>query len=339
MSDEREVDEDGFPIYRPDPEALAKVQAQMDRLVDCQEMAREMIADRSPPSPDLLEALARDHGIDGAKTLTEIEGQDLGDAYDIADEPIVHALRYVPVGYWTPSDTYLMLAYGHGTAIAAAQAEMLMREDPLIEAQHYRGDLLGDFAKHAPVLDRVETAHTLIARGEAEIWAAFERIADSAGVSGDEREAHKRRLEEGRRAAAGRDHFLHVDQDLQTLARVRDLIDPPEVVAEAESKQRFANYRPRKSIELVPLPDLAVEEYRLALEHPDTFQFRRDTVFQIAKDRSGQGVRLRIFAASAVEHCQGIWYAGTREAEAGALQDYGIPADAWRPPAAEPSSD
>lgn len=336
MSDEDDVDEDGFPIYRPDPQVVARVRAQMETLVDCKQLAREMMADRAPPDPAALEALAQGHGIDGTKTVTEIEGEDLGDTYDVADETIVHALRYVPVGQWTPSDVYLMLAYGHGTAIAAALAEMLLRDDPLVEAQHYSGDLLAEFARHADRTDRAETMAALIAQSEASIWERFERTAAETGMNTEVRQAQRQRLHEGRRAAEGPDPFLDVDWDLNVLARVRDHIDPPDILAVAEVKQRFASYRPRKSVELVPLPDLEVEGYKVTLDNPDTFQFHRDTVFQIATDRSGRGVRLRIFAASAIEHAQGIWYADVASAEAAALDDYGISTDAWRPPEAEP---
>ena len=329
MPDEPDLDEDGFPIYRPSPEEIAATKARMNTLVDCRKLASEMISRLPDPDPALLEELARDFGLDGTKTLTEIEGEDLGDVCDVADEAIVHALRYVPVARWSVADIRLMLAYGHGIDVGLALAELALRSDPMVEAEHFPGDLLRSFSALAISRGKDDLVRELVARMEARIWADFDRYATEAKLGDEETRSARLRLQNGHRSPPGRNPFLDTEHDLETLAEVLDDILPPEHLCQAQAKQLFARYRPRKSVELVPLPDLEHPDYRAKIDHPDTFKFRRDTTFRIAKDQSGIGVRLRITSPSAINHVQGIWYDDLDAAKTAAMRDYSVPKDGW----------
>lgn len=329
MVEDRELDEDGFPIYRPDPDELAKTQAQMNTLVDCRELANGMMASRSAPDPALLDELSRDHGLDGTKTLTEIENQDLGDAYDVADEPIVHALRYVSVAQWTPSDVQLMLNYGHGIEVGLMLAERFLQDDVMLEAEHYPGDLMETFSSVAIGGGKVGLLKRLTDRFEERTWSLFDEIAQERGLDAPAIDEHRLRLKHGVRSEPGQNPFLKVENNLQTLAGLLDDTESPEILAEARRKQLFARYRSRKSIELVPLPDLENTEYRTKIDAADTFKFRRDTEFKIVRERNGVGVRLRIFSASAYDHRQGVWFKSLDAAVATAMRDFGIVETDW----------
>lgn len=329
MTKDREFDEDGFPILRFTPEEMAATRARMAEVVDCRALAETLLADRPTPSRDRLLELADAWGIDGTKTLTEIDGEDLGDANDVADEPEVHALRYVPVGRWLPGDIGLMLNYGHGVTIAAALAERLLRDDPLVEAQHYPGDLLQSFARMAEETRQMDALGDLIAAAKRQTWDLFETACNAAHLDDHARRESRNRLECGERSPPGQNPFLEVEGLLDIIAGVSDLVCPPTLLWLAQAKQLFAHYRPRKSIELVPLPDLDNADYRRTIADPETFKFRRDTRFAILHETSG-GIRLRIFAESAVDHRHGIAFGTVEAAKAKALRDYGIAEEDWR---------
>ncbi|MEM7301697.1 MAG: hypothetical protein AAF468_11495 [Pseudomonadota bacterium] len=329
MSDQPEFDEDGFPIYRPSEEELARTREQMNRLVDCRKLANEMMTSLPEADAELLAQLKSGHGIDGMMSLTEIEGEDLGDTYDEADEPIVHALRYVPVARWLPSDVRLMLAYGHGIDIGLLLAEWLLRDDVMLEAEYHSGDLLELFCGLAIGRGRRDRVEKLTARFENSIWDKFQHIAKESDMDTATVEKQRVRLLNGVRSEPGQNPFLKIERDLKTLANLKNDLWPPRVIAKARTKQLFARYRPRKSVELVLLPDLDVAEYRATINDPDTFKFRRDTDFNIVQEQNEVGVRLRIFSASAMDHKQGIWFEDVAAAKAAALEDYGIGALNW----------
>ncbi|MEM6762254.1 MAG: contact-dependent growth inhibition system immunity protein [Pseudomonadota bacterium] len=330
MADEREFDEDGFPILRFTEEEMAKTRERMNTLVDCKALAREIMQQRPAPDPQLLASLAEEDGIDGTKTLTELEGNDMGDTHDVADEPLVHALRYVPLAQWSARDVALMLVYHHGVPQAAALAERLLRQDPMMEAEHYAGDLLTQFCATLSETGRTRAAEELVALFEERLWENFESVAAKAPISDDVRERERERLLHGRRADPGKDYFLRTRRYLKQLATVQECLSPREVLAIAEAKQLFARYRQRKSVELVPLPDLDDPTYRAKIDDADTFKFRRDTTFTIVSDRLTDGVRLVIHSASAIDHRLGVWCDSINAAKALALRDYGVTEEDWR---------
>lgn len=321
-----------FSSVETSPEQIARIRERMNTLVDCRALAQEMLEALPELDQALLEYLRDSHGIDGTRTLTELEKRDLGDTYDVADEPAVHALRYVPVVRWSPANVYLMLTYGHGEGVGMALAEWFLSKDPLIEAQYHSGDLLVAYSSLACGAGRFDRVKALSLRYEEQIWRDFEALARSAGITGQDAEAQRVRLLHGRRSEPGQNPFLDVEVKLPTLARLREDFEPVVTLATARVEQLYAPYRPRKSIELVPLTDLENPDYRKTIEDSETFSFHRDTVFSIVRDSEGEGVRLRIFSESAIDHRQGIWFSSISTAKAEAKRDFGIGDEDWIEP-------
>jgi len=329
MAGDFEYDEDGNQVYRPSPEEIEETLQRVNTLVDCKALAQEIIERSDMPDQAFLQEISRAHGIDGTKTLTEIEGEDYGDAYDEADEAIVHALRYVPVARWDLADLRLMIAYGHGINVAMVLAECYLRKSPMLEAEYHAGDLLELFSREAHGAGKAGIAKEFADRFENSVWDEFDNITEQLDLNSEEVGLHRTRLEHGRRSDPGKNYFLDIENHLETLAKIKDHIDPPKTIATAKAKQLFAHYRPRKSTELVPLPDLENVSYKTKIDDPDTFKFRRETKFTVVEDPKANGVRLRIFSDAAIDHRPGIWFATTEDAMETANRDFGVLKTDW----------
>lgn len=330
MSKDGKYDEDGFPIYQISAEELAETRERMDRLVDCRMMASDMMKRLPEPEPRLLEWLTTKYGINGEKTLTEIEQSDKGNTCDVADEPNVRALRYVPIASWQRGDISLMLTYQEGVDVALALAEWQLRQDSGTDETDLNCTLIEDFSQAACAIGKTQMAREIVGIYEAQVWTRFDHTAVKAGFDAREIEAQRARLQNGLRSESGKNPFFMTELAMQTLAQVKDNLDPPQLLATAIVKQLFAKYRHRKFVELVPLPDMKVAEYKVVFDDPNTFQFRRDTTFTIVCDRECEGCRLRHFADSADHNHIGVWFKSLDAAKAAAENYYGVLEQDWR---------
>jgi hypothetical protein len=82
--------------------------------------------------------------VDGHQSLEQIEGDDWGDPPDDATALIrtVHALRRKPVGELSTEDLRELIPQRVGLAVVVPLALRHLRDDPLLEAAFYPGDLL-----------------------------------------------------------------------------------------------------------------------------------------------------------------------------------------------------
>ena len=200
----------------------------------------------------------------------------------------------------------------------------------MVETEFYAGDLLETFGRHAGTDTLRAALAGFLDRAKADVWRRFETTANQTGLDHAARREARQRLSDGERAPPGRNPFLEIEHALDQIARIEDGARDPDVIAKVTAKQLFAVYRPRKSLEIVPLPDIEDPDYRASIADPDTFKFRRDTTFTIIADREGEGVRLLVFSESAADHALGRRFADTVAAKAAALRDYGIAETDWR---------
>lgn len=304
--------------------------------VDSHALAAKFMEQRTPRPDHWAAAIEERHGFDPRRTLTELEGHDAGDGTAIADEAETHALRRVPLSYWTPADTGLMLNYGQGTGHAVWLALELLNDEPMREAEHYPGDLLITTARvvacprvaATPEGRRSRAAlGQVFERAEPDIWSAFEANARELELSSEETDGERERLRRGM-PSVERDRFRAIANLLNRLAEARSLVDPPTLLRRTEVEMVYARYRPRRGLEMVPRRDLDDPAVMAHLEAPDTFWFRRATRFEII-DAGPRGVRLRHFSESAIENWHGRALPTVEDAVAFAREKYGIGNAAW----------
>lgn len=324
------------------PAQIEALRERMNTRVDCRALAETFINERPAPGRERLMRLADAYGIDGLKTLTDIENHDAGDAYDVADEPQVHALRYVPIGRWTPNDITLMLGYGHGACDALWLAIDVLEDCPLIEARYYEGDLLieasrvasdrnaPDYPRRAPVRNRL---FAILDTAMQHIRARFERTADDIDQAPEHRAAAWARLLSGGRAPEA-DPYHWIADYLNEMTKARDYLDPPSVLLEAEGTLTYAHYRPRSGLEIVPANALRNPDVSELLSNSRSFSFKRATRFEITTPQRDEedGVRLRHFSDAAIENHLGIRFKNIDEAVGYARQLFGVADKAWRKP-------
>lgn len=327
--------EEKFSKLEYSDDEIAALRDQMATVVDCRELAERMTGDRRPANPFRRRLLMHRFGIDADRTLTEIEGVDLGDTTLWADLADVHALRHVPLGHWSDGDIALMLVYGHGGPTVQGLALERLERQPLLEAAHYEGDLLVVTARRISAessnADAVgqwmrKVMAEVLGATEQEIWTRFYAHCAELGLGGPDVGAARQRLSSGARPPAG-NPFGDTGHALNMLAEATDLIAPARRLWVAEAELPYARYRKRMGVELMPRTEFSDPEIRAGLDAPDGFWFSRQTRFQIVED--GLGVRLRHFADSAVENWHGMAFETAEAARAHATWTYGVPQEAW----------
>lgn len=274
-------------------------------------------------------------GIDGNRTLTEIESADLGDGHQVGDEAETHALRHVPLGLWCASDIHLMLLYRHGGGTTLALALHVLEKDPFTEASHYPGDLLVTAARSAaenPILPdgtvgRVAMGRILSPACNA-LRAGFEWRAQALELDEPAAEDAWRMLRDGLDAA---DRRFRNEADLfNRLDEARWYVAPAPVLLQATAELIYSNHA--GYLQIVRAEKLADPTVRAVLELPGAMWFRRDTAFSVVRTGKDE-VRLRHLAPSAIENWHGIAFAEVDAALAHAEAKFGVARAAWRPPA------
>ncbi len=326
-----------------------------DDIVNCRELAQAMEAQRPAAEPDAVAQLRSRFGIDAALTLTQIESIDLGDADAWGDLPDIHALRYMPISHFQPGDAALMITYDQSPAVMLPLARLALEADPLIEAQHYEGDLLLGVARHIAsrtfedkvtfpralrvVPEGADWAMGLIEGAESHLWRRFARAADGRGA--DDVEVARDQILNGP-VLTELSWFQNIDEIANTIAEARAWLQPPHVI-----KRSY-----------VQLLYVVPQEGRLQAVHMDGDEdsietlvtqarhaFERMTVFEIAhaargtsgaelEDTDGpeDGVRLLMRSASAIEDWRGTWFEEVDEAIEYAEEIYGVPPQTWEDP-------
>ncbi|MCB1491410.1 MAG: hypothetical protein KDJ77_06370 [Rhodobiaceae bacterium] len=328
--------EETFPPPEFSADEIAALRARMDTLVDCRALAADFREARTQKSEIELARLMAQYGIDGTKSLTDIEDDDLGDAYDVADEPEVHALRYVPVGMWTPADIHLMCIYQHGLDTTLWLAIDILKRDPLMEATHYETDLLAVVAlrlsegaiRPAPSGEMAITATSAAHRkAVAQAWRRFEDKCEQLDLDDDEVTDHHALVASGWRLPAPYP-FRDTRDLLNDLAKAGEYLSPARVLFHAEGMVFYGYYRPRSGLEVIPATEIRDSRTREFLDRGDVFYFRRETRFVIIAD--GEGVRLRHFSESAVENWLGISFETPEAAMDYAVDMFGVTMTDWR---------
>ena len=326
-----------FEFLEFTPEEIRATRERMSKTVDSHALAHAFMAQRTPRPAQWAQSFEGRFGFDPRRTLTELEGFDAGDGYDVADEPQVHALRRVPLTYWTAGDACLMLTYRQGIGFGLWLALDMLAADPMLEASHYPGDLLIAAAglvgeSGQPSAPSGETARGMLAgytgKAEIDIWRRFEEKADRLGLSDTARRSERERIADSLRSEEERDQFWEIASNLNYLAEARATLTPPIVLRQAAAEMIYAVYRPRHGLEIVPRRDLDNPAIRAHLEKEETFYFRRGTRFEIV-DAGDGAVRLRHFSQSAIENWLGIAFDSVDAAIAYARTEFGVAREAW----------
>lgn len=306
--------------------------------IDCREFARALAAQRIPAEPETVAALRSRFGIDAALTLTELEGIDCGDAIVWGDLPDLHALRYVPLSLFTPADIELLLAHRESIGLLVPMARLVLETDPLIAAEHFKGDLLltlcscvageaFDYPVQVPTPFPDEPpeerpwAIDLIDRAEASLWAAFAKSADGR----DEKAfVRARRAVSWGPPLTDTPWFSPFDDIMKTLCEARAWLTPPKVKARAVID---AIYVVPRNGRLQIVPDEAYEEYASTAEHA----FQRATVFEILSPHDGEvpGFDLVSRAESSIEDWRGTRVTDVTAGIAKAFELFGLPPARW----------
>lgn len=323
--------EEKFEPLAYSAEYVAALRRQMDQTVDARALAAKFTAARSPMNQNRLAALAA-AGIDGNRTLTELEGADLGDGHQVADDAEVHALRHVPLGLWGSHDIHLMLLYGQGGGTTLALALYLLARDTLVEALYYPGDLLvaaagaaaGDPELPDGTSGRAAIVRVLSTAGEA-LRAGFDRRAQQLELDEFEADDAWRALQDGRLDAGDR-RFSDEAGALNRLAEARELVEPAPVLLAATAELIYSNHTAR--LQIVNAEEFADPTVRAVLELPGAMWFRRETAFSVVRTGDHE-VRLRHLARSAIENWHGIAFADVDAALAHAGRAFGVGHDKW----------
>lgn len=331
--------EEKFELPKLSAEEIRALRERMDQKVDSRALAADFMAGRTARRNEWCAEIERRFGFDPRLTVTELESFDAGDGNNMADEPEVHALRRVPLSMWTPSDTALMLGYGHGERFGIWLAIDVLSEDPMIEAAHYPGDLLDAAARTMaaePPPDAPDGTSALavfaeiVEKARAAIWRGFEEKAIRLGLDAETRETERVRIEAGWAPDDEPEPFWEVGFDLDHWALARERLWPAEKLAVADREMVYARYRPDFGLEMVPARVLADPAVQALLDGPDTFWFRRETHFEIVVAPDGGGVRLRRLSESAIENWHGIAFSGADAAKAWVGKEYGLDPSVWR---------
>lgn len=317
----------------------------MPSLVPARPYAAKMLAHRPADDPVLVAGLAERLSLDASRTLTEIEGIDFGNADDWGDLPDIHALRHVPLSRFLPGDLHLMLTYGVSPATMLAMARLKLEGDPLMEAAHYRGDLLLAAARgaaceavgedlrvpgHAPGVDGAH-AETLAALGrlveaaKTALWAELEARAEEQGIGGLALAAARRRIADGPPLQA-LDWFYDLDDIMNVIAEAAAWLSPPRILLRAVRRTLYSWPEGRRLLIVAP-PDEA------EAERTSRHSFRRDTLYEIAAPARGPGVRLLSRSPSAIEDWRGTVFGSLDAAKAFALREFGVAEADWQVPA------
>jgi hypothetical protein len=127
--------------------------------------------------------------IDRRKTLTELEGKDWGPPnFDSHLVTTIHQLRHKPLEEFTVAELQIFIGKNESLEYLLPIAIKQLQDDPLVEGDYYRGDLLGAVLGIQPAF---WTKHP-------ELWRTVCRIAEQALVLRNDLDAvEKQELDKG----------------------------------------------------------------------------------------------------------------------------------------------
>jgi hypothetical protein len=316
----------------------------MSQMVDCRALAARFVASRTVCDPDFAGELALRFGLDAARTLTEIEGADAGDAEDWGDLPQIHALRYVPLERFMPADVGLLVTHLEAPDIILPMARLLLERDPLIEAEHYPGDLLLGAARLVatraaggyvvtPVrlpteAGEIAAVRVLVDLAVDRLWGAFDARAREQGIPRRKAAEARRQISDGPPLTT-LDWYYDLDDLMNFIAQARALLEPPTVLKRAYRRTLYSWPAGRRQLHIVA-PDDEEQE-----EQTSRHSFWRDTVYEIVREPDRKGVRLLSRSPSAIEDWRGTAFEGLDQALDFAHECFGIGAADWSSPSGE----
>jgi hypothetical protein len=314
----------------------------MNDLVDCRALATEFIARRPSRDAGFTTALAERFGIDAARTLTEIEGVDVGNVEDWGDLVDIHTLRYVPLERFTPADIGLMLVHAQSPETILPLARLELEQDPLAEGQHYPGDLLLSSARLSVIVALgtyrsipaaslpdgadVDWIRERVGAAREKLHEALKERAAEEGVGAGRIEAAWQRICEGP-PLHRLEWFYNLDDDMNVVAEAAAWLDPPEVMLRTYRRTLYSWPAGRMQIHIVAPADEA------EAERTSRHSFWRDTVYEIVRVSGETGVRLVSRSPSAIEDWRGTAFDTVNAARTFASTHFGVGRGDWTSPA------
>lgn len=306
--------------------------------MDCKQLARAFRAQRSPLDVTLTADLRSRFGIDANKTITQIEGIDLGDAAAWGDLPDIHALRHLPLTHFTPADVDLMLVHREAIDVLLPLARIMLERDPLLAAQNFDGDLMlavascvacEAFDAHVQVPTRFHNgqpeeaawATKLVQLAEEKMWADFARAADGRN---EKDFSNARRIVSWGPPLIDTPWYSPFDDTMNTLCEARAWLKPPRVRARAVANALYVVPRDGR-LQIVPVETF--ESLAETAEH----SFERATVFEITdpRDQEVAGFDLVNRSVSSIEDWRGTRVDDIDHGIDLAMNLFGIPPAIW----------